>query len=159
VNNVQALDSKQTEAIDAIVARLRSRPGPLLEVLHEVQRAFGFIPDAAIAPVALGLNLSRAEVHGVISFYHYFRRHPLQRHVVQICRAEACQAVNAEALIEHAKARLGIDFHESDPARGVSLLPVYCLGNCAAGPSVMVDERLHGRMTDERFDRLIDELQ
>ena len=136
----------------AIVARIieqqRARPGALLPILHEVQEALGYIPPEAVPPIATALNLSRAEVHGVISYYAHFRQTPPGRHVVRVCCAEACQAVGGEALAEHARARLtGSD---------VTLEPVYCLGLCACGPSVQVDETtLHARVTPKKFDALI----
>lgn len=130
-------------------------PGPLLLVLHAVQRRFGFIPDDAVASIAQRLNLSRAEVHGVLSFYHHFRRAAPGRHVVQVCRAESCQAMGAEQLAQHAQRRLGIQFHETTPDGGFSLQPVYCLGNCACSPAVMIDEQLFGRVSPEQLDALL----
>jgi formate dehydrogenase subunit gamma len=155
---MQVLDPQEFEKVGGIVARLKGRPGPLLEVLHEVQSLLGCIPAAAVAPIADGLNLSRAEVHGVISFYHYFRERPVGRHVVEICRAEACQSMQSEHLIAHAKRRLHLDFHDTTADGAVSLLPVYCLGNCACAPAIMIDGDLHGRVTPERFDELIGDL-
>jgi formate dehydrogenase subunit gamma len=151
---MQALDSKELEIVGGILARLGSRPGPLIEVLHEVQHRLGCIPPGAVGPIAEGLNLSRAEVHGVVSFYHYFREHPVGRHVVEICRAEACQSMNSHVLIDHIKRRLGIEFHGTTVDGRVTLLPVYCLGNCACAPAVMIDGELHGRVSPERFDQL-----
>ena len=101
------------------------------------------------------LNLSIAEVHGVVTFYHYFRKDRGGRHVVHVCRAEACQARGAAALERHAKITLGVDFHGTTKDGAISLEPVYCLGNCALGPSIMIDERLHGRVSAQRFDELI----
>jgi len=155
---MQALDPKELELVGGIVARLKGRPGPLIEVLHEVQDRLGCIPPGAVAPIAEGLNLSRAEVHGVVSFYHYFREHPVGRHVVEVCRAEACQSMNSQALVEHVKRRLGVDFHGTTADGRVTLLPVYCLGNCACAPAVMIDGELHGRMSPRRFDQLAGEM-
>jgi formate dehydrogenase subunit gamma len=140
----------------AIVARIieqqRARPGALLPMLHEIQEALGCIPPEAVPPIAQALNLSRAEVHGVISYYAHFRQTPPGRHVVRVCCAEACQAVGGEALAEHARARLA--------GSDITLEPVYCLGLCACGPSVQVDEAtLHARMTPEKFDALIATLE
>jgi formate dehydrogenase subunit gamma len=132
-------------------------PGPLLLVLHAVQKRLGFVPEDAIPYIAERLNLSRAEVHGVVSFYHHFRRTPPGRHVVQICRAESCQAMGAEHLAQHARERLGIQFHETTPDGAFSLEPVYCLGNCACSPAVMIDEELFGRVSPDRFDALLAE--
>jgi formate dehydrogenase subunit gamma len=138
-----------------IVEDLKGRPGPLLEVLHAIQAEIGFVPEAAVAVVADGLNLSRAEVHGVVSFYHYFRHTRPGTHTVSICQAEACQSMGAQALTAHAKRTLGIDFSATTPNGRFTLEPIYCLGNCACSPAVMIDGRLHGRVTPERFDALI----
>ena len=140
--------------IDSALGRLKGEPGPLLLVLHAVQDAIGYIPPDAVPQIATGLNLSRAEVHGVVTFYHYFRSHPPGRSIVEICRAEACQAVGAEALAEHARKSLGIDFHGVTSDGALSLEAVYFLGNCAVGPSIRVKGKLHGRVTPERFDAL-----
>jgi formate dehydrogenase subunit gamma len=145
--------------VNTIVARHVAVPGALLNVLHDVQGALGLIPDAAIPLIAAGLNLSRAEVHGVVSFYHYFRKSQPGRHVLQLCRAEACQSMRGNALAEHAKRRLGVEFHETTKDQWFSLEPVYCLGNCACAPAVMVDNTLYGRVTPERFDEIVAEWQ
>jgi formate dehydrogenase subunit gamma len=155
---MQPLDKEQLEKVGHILGRWQGHPGPLLEILHEVQGAFGFIPEAAIEPIASGLNLSRAEVHGVVTFYHYFREHPAGRHTLEICRAEACQSMHSEVLIEHAKKRLGVDFHGTTADGKLSLLPVYCLGNCACSPAVMIDGELHGRVSPQKLDALLTEL-
>jgi formate dehydrogenase subunit gamma len=130
-------------------------PGPLLLVLHAVQRRFGFVPDDAVAQIAERLNLSRAEVHGVLSFYHHFRRAAPGRHVIQICRAESCQAMGAEQLAQRAQQQLGIRFHETTPDGACSLQPVYCLGNCACSPAVMIDDELFGRVSVEQLEALL----
>jgi formate dehydrogenase subunit gamma len=141
--------------VDEIVAQHRHLPGALLPVLHAVQDSLGHIPEAEIGTIARGLSLSRAEVHGVIQFYHYFRTHPPGRHIVQICRAEACQANRCLGLEAHAKRRLGVDYHHTTADGQVTLEAVYCLGNCSLGPSVMIDGEVHGRVTPERFDALL----
>lgn len=151
------LSSAQSETVRRIVTDFKDRPGPVLEVLHAIQAALGHVPGEAVALVAEALNLSRAEVHGVVTFYHHFRSAPPGRHVVQVCRAESCQAVGGEALAAHARARLGVDFHQSTSDGEFSLEPVYCLGNCACSPAVMIDGQLHGRVTPQRFDALLDE--
>ena len=139
---------------DAIAANA-SRPGALLPVLHAVQDALGHIPKDSVALIAHELNLSRAEVHGVITFYHHFRQEAPGRHIVQLCRAEACQAVGSAALEAHAIAKLGVAMQGTTSDREVTLEPVYCLGNCALGPSIMIDGQLHGRVTAQRFDELL----
>ncbi len=138
--------------VTRIIEQHCARPGALLPMLHEIQDALGCIPPEAVPPIATALNLSRAEVHGVISYYAHFRQEPPGRHVVRVCCAEACQAVGGEALAEHARARLA--------GSDVTLEPVYCLGLCACGPSVQVDEStLHARVTPEKFDALIAALE
>ncbi|MQA31025.1 MAG: formate dehydrogenase subunit gamma [Luteitalea sp.] len=152
---MDSVDSIGTETIGRIVARLRGLPGALLPVLHAIQAELGFVPPAAVPLIAEGLNLSRADVHGVISFYHYFRDAPPGRHTIRLCRAEACQAMNQRALEAHAKERLGIDFHQTTANGTFSLEPVYCLGNCACSPAMMVDHELYGRVTRDRFDEIV----
>jgi formate dehydrogenase subunit gamma len=143
------------DRINTIVARLGQQPGPLLLVLHAIQDELGFIPGDAIPLVAQGLNLSRAEVHGVVSFYHYFRHSPPGRHTVRICRAESCQAMNGTALEQQAQQNLGIGFNETTSDGAISLEPVYCLGACACSPAVMINDELHGRVTPARLDELL----
>jgi formate dehydrogenase subunit gamma len=138
--------------IDEALAAHGACEGALLPVLHAVQDRLGFIPPSAIPRIARGLNLSRADVHGVVTFYHDFRSAPPGRHVVKICRAEACQAMGSDALLEHLRGRLGIDLHGVSADGEVSLEPVYCLGNCACGPTLQVDGRVVGRVTTERAD-------
>ena len=155
---METLASEHREAIRRIVGDLKGRPGPLIEVLHAIQAELGHVPPAAVPLVASELNLSRAEVHGVVSFYHFFRSTPPGAHTVSVCRAESCQAVGGEALAAHAQQRLGVDFHQTTPDGRFSLEPVYCLGNCACSPAVLIDGRLHGRVTPERFDALLSEV-
>lgn len=143
------------EAVTACIEQYREVPGGLLPVLHAVQHRLGFIPAAAVPRIAKALHLSRAEVHGVISFYPDFRSEPAGRHVLQICRAEACQAVGARALEAHAKAALGIDFGATTADGAITLEPVYCLGNCACSPSVRLDDRIHARVDGPRLDHLL----
>ena len=149
--------------VDGAVARAlehhRSEPGALLPVLHHVQHELGFIPDESVAPIARGLNLSRAEVHGVITYYHHFRQHAPGRHVVQLCQAEACQSMGAEALAAHAQARLGCAMNSKSGDGRFSLEPVYCLGLCSSSPSMMIGERVFARVTPQRFDQLIGALE
>ena len=139
----------------AAVERHRHRAGPLIEILHEVQSAFGCIPPGAIPVLASALNLSRAEVHGVVTFYHHFRSKAPGRHVLQVCRAESCQAAGGRLLERHAQQLLGVGFGETTPDGSITLETVYCLGLCACSPAVMIDNEVHGRMTPERLDALI----
>jgi len=145
------------DQIDLILQRFAQQPGPLLLILHAVQDEFGYVPEEAVPLIADGLNLSRADVHGVVTFYHHFRRAPFGRHVIHICRAESCQAMNSDALIAHAKQRLQIGFHETTADGRFTLEAMYCLGNCACSPAMMIDDELHGRVSPERFDALIAE--
>jgi formate dehydrogenase subunit gamma len=154
-----ALPSAQVQrAVADALAAWKDAPGALLPILHAVQDAVGHIPPQSLPLIAHGLNLSRAEVHGVVSFYHYFRTRPTGKHIVYLCRAEACQAMGARALEAHAKQALGVDFHETSADGSVTLEPVYCLGNCACAPSLLVDGQLHGRMHAAAFDDLMDAL-
>ncbi|HMO15969.1 MAG TPA: formate dehydrogenase subunit gamma [Pirellulaceae bacterium] len=145
--------------IAAIADKHRSRPGATLPILHDIQAEYGYIPDEAVPIVAETLNLSRAEIHGVITFYADFRTTPPGRHIVQVCRGEACQAKGGEALEEHAKKKLGVDFHETTADQNVTLEPVFCLGNCGCSPSVRVGDEILGRVDAERFNELLDELR
>lgn len=149
------LSSDERAAVLEACARLKKLPGALLPVLHAVQEALTFVPKDAVPLIAQELNLSIAEVHGVVSFYHYFLQERPGRSVVHLCRAEACQALGSVALEAHVKARLGIDYHGTTGDGAITLEPVYCLGNCALGPSMMIDQHLHGRVTPERFDSLV----
>jgi formate dehydrogenase subunit gamma len=151
-----ALPAAIETPVRAAIDTNRTRPGALIPVLHAVQDALGYVPPDAVPVIAQALNLTRAEVHGVISFYPHFRSAPAGRHVVQICRAEACQALGARSLEAHAKRTLGIDFHETTADGAITLEAVYCLGNCGCGPTVLIgNDGLHARVTPERFDALM----
>src|ERR1700685_4057352 len=150
-----SLTSGEQAAVRRACGEGEDKPGALLPVLHAVQDAIGFVPPEAVGLVASELNLSRAEVHGVVTFYHYFRTRRGGRHVVHLCRAEACQALGAVALETHAKKSLGVDFHGTSADGAVTLEPVYCLGNCALCPSLMIDDELKGRVSAARFDELM----
>lgn len=141
-------DGPMADRIAEILDAHQGLEGPLLPILHAIQAAFGYVPDSAIPQIAGALTLSKAEVHGVISFYHDFRSAPAGRHVLKLCRAEACQTVGADAVADRIKAALGIDWHETTPDGRVTLEPVFCLGLCACGPAAMVDGRLVGRCDD-----------
>lgn len=155
-SRTEALTDQQAGAVHDACARHRDVAGALLPVLHAVQDALGCIPPAAIALVARELNLSRAEVHGVASFYPHFRHSRPGRHVVRLCRAEACQARGARTLEAHARRVLGVDFGATTADGAVTLEAVYCLGNCACGPALLVDhDDLHANVTPARFDALL----
>lgn len=130
-----------------IIARFNARPEMLIQILHEFLERFGWITEDAVRQLASELNLSRAEVHGVVSYYHDFRTSPPGEHVVRVCEAESCQAMGGRELADHAKTALA--------GKNVTLEPVYCLGNCACSPAVMVDGRTYGRVDTERFDAIV----
>lgn len=130
------------------------REGALLPILHDVQAAFGFVPKEAVPVIADVLNLSRADVHGVVTFYHDFRDHAPGRHVLKLCRAEACQAMGGEAVAKAVEDRLGIGFHQTSRDGAVTLEPVYCLGLCACAPAAMLDGEVIGRLTPDKIDAL-----
>ena len=141
----------------ALIAERAALPGAVLPILHALQEHFGYVDPAAVPLVAEALNLSRAEVHGVVTFYHDFRQTPPGRHVLRVCRAEACQSMGADRLAGHIKARLGIDFHQTSPDGRVTLEPVFCLGDCACSPALLLDGKLHGRVDAAAFDQLMAE--
>jgi formate dehydrogenase subunit gamma len=153
------VDNSVLATVRALALAHQHRPGGLLPALHAVQDRLGHVPSAGVQVLADVFNLSRAEVHGVVSYYHHFRSSPPARHVLQVCRAEACQAMGAEALIAHAQERLGCALHASSADSAVTLEPVYCLGLCASSPAVMVDDEVHARITPARLDALIDSLR
>lgn len=140
-----------------IVARFDAKPELLIQILHGVVERFGYVPEAAVRQLANELNLSRADVHGVVSYYHDFRTEPPGKHIVKICQAEACQAMGSRDLTSYAEAALGITMHSTSD--DITLEPVYCLGNCACSPAVMIDGRTHGRVSNKRFDELIGDLE
>lgn len=143
--------------ITQIVDAHRDLEGPLLPMLHALQEVFGYIPDQAQGPICNALNITRAELHGVITFYHDFREKPAGRHVLKICRAEACQSVGGDALAEGLLAKLGLGWHGTTANGAVTIEPVYCLGLCACAPAAMVDDRVVGRVNAAKLDKLLAE--
>jgi formate dehydrogenase subunit gamma len=141
--------------LDEIIAAHLHREGPLLPILHDVQAEWGHIPDAAQPVIARALNISKADLHGVVTFYHDFRDHPAGRHTLRICRAEACQAMGGNATAEAAKQALGIDWHGTTPDGAVTLEPVFCLGLCACAPAAQLDGDLHARVDADKLATLI----
>ena len=150
--------ANDVRVIDEIAAALADRPGALMLVLHAVNDRLGFIPPEAVPAIASALNLSRAEVHGVVSFYHDFRSERPGRKIIRVCRAESCQAMGAVALAKHIQARLGIDFGQTSANGDFTLEPVYCLGNCACSPAIFVGDDLYGRVNSQRFDEIFSEI-
>jgi formate dehydrogenase subunit gamma len=141
--------------VRSAMERHANEPGALLPILHDVQDALGYIPADVVPVIAKGLNLSRAEVHGVVTYYHHFRTEPAGHTVVQVCRAESCKACGADALMAHAEKVLGCASHHTRADGAYTLEPVYCLGMCASSPAIMVGEKLYARVTPDKFDRLV----
>ncbi|GAC1526846.1 MAG: formate dehydrogenase subunit gamma [Ramlibacter sp.] len=149
-------DNPMLARVREIVAAKAHMDGALLPILHDVQDNFGYIASDAVAAIASGLNLSRAEVHGVVTYYHHFRSAPAGRHVLELCRAEACQALGAGALWQHACESFGLaPDGGTTPDGALTLEPVYCLGLCAQSPTAMLDGRVHARLNPQRLDALV----
>lgn len=140
----------------SIIARYDAKPEMLVQILVGFVERFGYVPEESIPQLADELNLSRADVHGVVSYYHDFRTEPAGRHVIRICQAEACQSMGCRELTQHAEQALGMELHATRD--DITLLPVYCLGNCACSPAIMIDDRTYGRVDAERFDELVGSL-
>ena len=144
-----------TTRVEEILRAHKSMEGSLLPILHAIQAEFGYVPQVALPIIAKDLNLSKAEVHGVMTFYHDFREHPAGKHVVKLCRAESCQSMGADRVAAHAQKSLGIDWHGTTPDGRVTLEPIFCLGLCACGPAAIVDGKLVGRVDEARIDAII----
>jgi formate dehydrogenase subunit gamma len=142
-----------------IIDESRGLEGPLLPILHGIQHEFGYVPQDALPVIAEALNLSRAEVYGVVTFYHDYRNHPAGRHVLKLCQAEACQSMGSDAIAARVKALLGIDFHQTTKDGAVTLEPVYCLGLCACSPSAMLDGEVIGRLDAAKVDEIVAEVR
>lgn len=142
-----------------IIAAHQGREGPLLPILHDIQEEWGFIPEETQPIIAAALGLTRAEVYGVVSFYHDFRDHPAGHHVLRLCRAEACQSMGADELADNVRAALGLDWHETTPDGRLTLEPVFCLGLCACAPSAQMGDRLLGRATLAKVQKLVSEVR
>jgi formate dehydrogenase subunit gamma len=154
---LQDLEIKQdlSVKVDALITEYQDMPGALIPLLHAIQDNIGYVPESSYSQIAKSLSLSVAEVHGVVTFYHHFRTHKPGRHVMQICRAESCQSMGSEALEAHAKKCLNVDYHQTTSDDAITLEAVYCLGNCALSPAVMMDEEVHGRVSAADLDALI----
>lgn len=157
MSGLAAARSWDNDAALSIVQEKKTLDGALMPILHALNDEFGYVDSSVVPVIADELNLSRAEVHGVLSFYHDFRKEPAGHHVVKICRAEACQSMQGRALEDHVKRRLGVELGGTTPDRKFTLEPVYCLGLCACAPSMTIDGKPHGRVTPQRFDALIAE--
>jgi formate dehydrogenase subunit gamma len=145
------------QTVQTIVADLKDKPGALLPILHTVQNSLGYVPPETVPTIAKALNLSRAEVHGVISFYHYFRDTAPGKHTIHVCRAESCLAMGGKELENHIKNKLDIDYHGTTTDGNVSLEAVYCLGNCACSPAIQIDKDVYGRVSTTDFDEILKE--
>ena len=156
---MQASAVSLQEIVDGVIDSHRGKVGALLPVLHSIQDKLGHIPKQAVPMIGQALSLSRAEIHGVISFYHDFRNEPAGENIIHLCRAEACQAMGARTLEQHVMDRLNIGYGETTADGLVTLEPVYCLGNCACTPSIRVNNAIHARVTTQKFDELIDRLE
>jgi formate dehydrogenase subunit gamma len=154
---VPSYEPWSAERTAQIIAEHKDLEGPLLLILHALQETFGYIDQAAEPMIAEALNISRAEVHGVFTFYHDFRSEPAGRHVLKLCRAEACQAAGGDALAARAQAQLGVTFGGTTADGRVTLEPVYCLGLCSVSPSAMIDGRIVARLDDKKLDALVAE--
>lgn len=154
---LHVVPSGLADRVDAICKENMQLEGPLLPILHEVQAEFGYVPEEALRQIAGRLNISRAEIHGVATFYHDFRHKPAGRHVVKLCRAEACQSVGSEALAKRAENQLGVVSGNTSADGAVTLEAVYCLGLCACGPAALVDGKVVGRLNDAKLDAIISE--
>jgi formate dehydrogenase subunit gamma len=152
------LSQEQQTLIKAHIQAHQHVPGGLVPLLHAIQDDIGYVPEIIYPDISKALALSVAEVHGVVSFYHHFRTHPIGKHVLQICRAESCQAMGSEKLEAELKSRLGVDYHQTTQDGKVTLLPVYCLGNCGCSPAVMLNDEVYGRMNSEKVSELIAEV-
>jgi formate dehydrogenase subunit gamma len=150
-----ATSAEHMTLVREVLARRMSEPGALLPILHELQDTLGHIPADVVPEIASALNLSRAEVHGVVSYYHHFRAEPAVGKVVQICRAESCQSMGADALLAHAQHKLGCGLHGHSQDGAFTLEPVYCLGLCSSSPAMTLGDEVHARVTPQRFDALI----
>jgi formate dehydrogenase subunit gamma len=143
------------DTVQSIAESLKGRPGALMLILRSVQDTIGWVPPDSVPLIAEILNLSRAEIHGVASFYHDFRHEPPAKNIIKVCRAESCQAMGAVALADHVKQRLNCDFGHSSADGAFTLDAVYCFGNCACSPAVMVNGKLLGRVTPSSFDEAL----
>ena len=155
--NMSSASGNPTAVVESALQKYAEVPGGLLPLLHEIQASLGYIPKSSVATIAIGMGLSRAEVHGVISFYHDFHDQPRGQTTIHLCRAEACQAMGSRELEAHVKARLGIDYGGTTGDGRFSLEPVYCLGNCACSPSIRIGDDVFARVDEKRFDQLLDE--
>ena len=150
------LSEIKLQKIEEHLTVLKDKPGPLLPLMHAIQDDLGYIPEESYECISKALSLSVAEVHGFVTFYHHFRTEPSGKHILQICRAESCQSMGGENIEAYCKEKLGIDYHQTTEDKSITLEPVYCLGNCACSPAVMIDDDVIGRVDEDKIDDLIE---
>lgn len=154
--SLQTQGTNVAERTAAIIEEFKSLEGPLLPILHEMQHQFGYVPTETLPAIAQALNISNAEVHGVVTFYHDYRKEPAGRHVLKICQAEACQSMGSDRIAAMVQQALGIGFHETSKDGAVTLEPIYCLGLCACAPSAMLDGEVMGRVDQDTIDEIVE---
>ncbi len=157
--SMQAASTQIASRATAIIDEMKALEGPLLPILHEIQEEFGHVPAETLPIIAAALNISNAEVHGVVTFYHDYRNHPAGRHVLKVCRAEACQSMGGDAIAAQISQALGIGFHETAKDNSVTLEPVYCLGLCTCAPAAMLDGEVIGRLDADKIDEIVQEVR
>jgi formate dehydrogenase subunit gamma len=153
------LSNSDLKKIESHILAHQGVPGGLMPLLHAVQDDIGYVPEEIYPQISQALALSVAEVHGFVTFYHHFRTHPVGKHILQVCRAESCQAMGSGKLEADIKAQLGVDYHETTADGEITLLPVYCLGNCACSPAVMMDDEVYGRVDAQAVATLVGEVK
>jgi formate dehydrogenase subunit gamma len=153
------VSKKELDKVSECIEKFKDKPGALLPLMHAIQDNIGYIPEDCYPQIAKAYNHSVAEVHGFVTFYHHFRRYPAGKNVLQICRAESCQSMGSEALEAYCKQTLGIDYHQTTEDNLITLEPIYCLGNCACSPAVMMNDKVIGRVTKEKINDLIKKLK
>jgi formate dehydrogenase subunit gamma len=159
ISLAKQLSNSDLKKIESHILAYKSMPGGLMPLLHAVQDDIGYVPEEIYPQISQALALSVAEVHGFVTFYHHFRTHPIGKHVLQVCRAESCQAMGSGKLEADIKAQLGVDYHETTADGEITLLPVYCLGNCACSPAVMMDDEVYGRVDAQAVATLVGEVK
>jgi len=156
---MQPASTEIASRTSAVINEFKGLEGPLLPILHGIQDEFGYVPGEALPVIAEALNISNAEVHGVVTFYHDYRNHPAGRHVLKICRAEACQSMGGDAMAAKVQQLLGIGFHETTADGSVTLEPIYCLGLCACAPAAMLDGAVIGRLDEQKLEEIVAEVR
>ena len=150
------LSENQRISINKHVKAFLNKPGALLPLMHAIQDDLGFVPEDSYPIISKAYNLSVAEIHGFVTFYHHFRTHPSGKNILQLCRAESCQAMGSENIESYCKEKLGIDYHQTTEDDAITLEPVYCLGNCACSPAIMINDKVVGRVTTDKIDSIIE---